>query len=68
MCNDFEQAIAYQAYTELMNSLDWVPPPHEDPAILAQAEHVRISDIGAVIRAEGDAPKLHAMRWSFPPA
>ena len=68
MCNDFEQAISYQAYVELMNALDWSPPPFEDPGLLAPAEHVRITDPAAVIRAEGDHPKLHAMRWSFPPA
>lgn len=68
ICNDFEQRIAYEAYKEAMASLDWSPPSYESDSDLPQADHVRINDMGAVIRAEGDAPKLHTMRWSFPPS
>lgn len=51
-----------------MNSIDWVPPDYEDEHILARREHVRINDLGAVLRAgPGGEPKLHEMRWSFPP-
>jgi putative SOS response-associated peptidase YedK len=68
VCNDFEQAIAYQAYVELMSSTPWEPPPFEDPAILAPVDHIKITDPAAVIRLEDGQPKLSTLRWSFPPS
>jgi putative SOS response-associated peptidase YedK len=68
ICNDFEQRIAYDDYVRLISDANWRAPPFEDAGVLAPVDHVRITDPAAVIRAEGDYPKLAAMRWSFPPA
>jgi hypothetical protein len=65
ICNDFEQRITYQASVDAMQGLDWSPPPYESEGDLPQADHVRISDIGAIVRAEAfsEALELSAVQW-----
>jgi len=68
ICNDFEQQITYDDYVGLISDPHWQAPPFEDPDLLAPVEHVRITDPAAVVRLEDGQPKLHVLRWSFPPA
>jgi putative SOS response-associated peptidase YedK len=68
ICNDFEQQITYDDYVRQISDAHWKAPGFDDPAILAPVDHVRITDPAAVIRLEEGAPRLSAMRWSFPPA
>jgi putative SOS response-associated peptidase YedK len=67
MCNDFEQAIAYQAYVEAMQREAWDIPAHQGELDLAPKADVRVNDTAAVIVAEGARAELVPMRWSFPP-
>jgi putative SOS response-associated peptidase YedK len=67
MCNDFEQAIAYQAYAEAMQREAWEIPDHQGDLDLEPKADVRINDMAAVIVAEGARAELVPMRWSFPP-
>jgi putative SOS response-associated peptidase YedK len=67
MCNDFEQAIAYQAYVEAMQREGWEIPAHQSELDLELKADVRVNDMAAVIVAEGRRAELVPMRWSFPP-
>jgi putative SOS response-associated peptidase YedK len=68
MCNDIEQHIAYQAYCEAMQAIEWGIPTIQSDLDLPLRDHVRIRDLGAVIRAAGNGVELAQMRFGFPPA
>jgi putative SOS response-associated peptidase YedK len=68
MCNDIEQHIAYQAYCEAMQAIEWGIPTIQSDLDLPQRDHVRIRDLGAVIRPAGNGVELAEMRFGFPPA
>ncbi len=68
MCNDYEQHVAWKAYREMMQLLEWGIPPHQSAADLPQADDVRITDLAPVMRASGDGIELAPMNFGFPSA
>lgn len=60
--------LTWDDYIRVAESAAMTIPPHEDKALLPERPNVRISDLAAVVRADGEGrAKLHEMRWSFPP-
>ena len=68
MCNDFEQHVAWKAYCEMMQLLEWGIPPRQCEADLPQADDVRITDLAPVVRAAGSDVELTPMSFGFPAA
>jgi putative SOS response-associated peptidase YedK len=68
MCNDIEQHIAYQAYCAAMQAVEWGVPTIQSDLDLPPRDHVRIRDLGAVIRAAEKGVELAEMRFGFAPA
>jgi putative SOS response-associated peptidase YedK len=68
MCNDFEQHVAWKAYCEMMQLLEWGVPARQTAADLPQADDIRITDLAPVIRADGEEVELTPMSFGFPPA
>jgi putative SOS response-associated peptidase YedK len=67
MCNDYEQHVAWKAYCEMMQLLEWGIPKRQSEADLPQADDIRITDLGPVMRAAGDEVELVPMSFGFPP-
>jgi putative SOS response-associated peptidase YedK len=68
MCNNYEQHVAWKAYCEMMQALEWGIPVRQSEADLPQADNVRITDLAPVMRAAGEEIELAPMGFSFPPA
>jgi putative SOS response-associated peptidase YedK len=68
MCNDYEQHVAWKAYCEMMQLLEWGVPSQQSAADLPRADDVRITDLAPVMRAAGDNVELAPMSFGFPPA
>jgi putative SOS response-associated peptidase YedK len=68
MCNSYEQHVAWKAYWEMMQVLEWGIPARQTAADLAQADDVRITDLAPVMRADGDDVELAPMTFGFPAA
>ena len=68
MCNDYEQHVAWKAYCEMMQLLEWGIPPRQSEADLPQADDIRITDIAPVMRAAGSDVELAPMSFGFPAA
>ena len=67
MCNDYEQQIRWAEYCRMMQALEFGMPAEQSEADLPRADHIRIGDIGPVMRASGNAVGLAPMRFGFPP-
>jgi putative SOS response-associated peptidase YedK len=67
MCNVYELNIPWEYYTRAMKALDLGIPTRQTPADLPQASHIRIGDIGHVMRASDNLIELAPMRFGFPP-
>ena len=67
MCNDYEQHIRWAEYCRIMQALELGIPTQQTELDLPQADHIRIGDIGPVMRASGNAIELTPMRFGFPP-
>jgi putative SOS response-associated peptidase YedK len=67
MCNDYEQQIAWAEYCKMMQALELGVPTQQSEIDLPQADHIRINDIGPVMRASGNGVELAPMRFGFPP-
>jgi putative SOS response-associated peptidase YedK len=67
MCNDYEQHIRWAEYCRMMQALELGVPTQQSESDLPQADHIRINDIGPVMRASGNAIELVPMRFGFPP-
>ena len=67
MCNDYEQHIAWAEYQKALALLDMKIPAHQGEADLPQADDIRISDLGPVMRAAGDEVELSQMAFGLPP-
>ena len=67
MCNDYEQQIAWAEYCKMMQALELGIPTQQSETDLPQADHIRINDIGPVMRASGNGIELAPMRFGFPP-
>jgi putative SOS response-associated peptidase YedK len=68
MCNNYEQHVAWKAYCEMMQALEWGIPARQSEADLPQADDVRITDLAPVMRAASEEVELAPMSFSFPPA
>ncbi|ACK52010.1 protein of unknown function DUF159 [Methylocella silvestris BL2] len=68
MCNDYEQHVAWKAYCQMMQLLEWGIPARQSDADLPQADDVRITDLAPVVRAAGADVELVPMSFGFPPA
>ena len=67
MCNDYEQQIAWAEYCKMMQALELGVPTQQSETDLPQADHIKINDIGPVMRASGNGIQLAPMRFGFPP-
>jgi putative SOS response-associated peptidase YedK len=67
MCNDYERQIRWAEYCRMMQTLELGIPTQQSEADLPRADHIRIGDIGPVMRASGNAIELTPMRFGFPP-
>ncbi len=68
MCNDYEQHVAWKAYCDAIQTLELRRSPRSTPQDLAQADDIRINDLGPAMRLVADAIELTPMRFGFPPA
>src|SRR5262249_43356564 len=64
MCNDYEQHVRWIEYCKLMQKLALRIPTHQAELDLPQADDIKISDQGPVMRAAGDAVELAPMSFS----
>jgi putative SOS response-associated peptidase YedK len=64
MCNDYEQQIAWAEYCKLMQALELGGRTQQSETDLPQADHIRINDIGPVMRASGNGIELAQMPGS----
>jgi putative SOS response-associated peptidase YedK len=67
MCNDYEQHIRYAEYRQALGEVELAAAEHQGEADLAQADDIRIGDLGPVMRLEGGEIMLSSMRFGFPP-
>jgi putative SOS response-associated peptidase YedK len=67
MCNDYEQQVRWAEYCRMMQALELGVPTQQSELDLPQADHIRIGDIGPVMRASGNLVELAPMRFGFPP-
>jgi hypothetical protein len=67
MCNDYEQHVRWAEYRKVMQGLDLGIPSHQSELDLPQADDIRISDTGPVMRASGNGIELVPMTFAFPP-
>jgi putative SOS response-associated peptidase YedK len=68
MCNDYEQHVRWKEYCKLMQELELGVPAHQTELDLPQADDIKISDKGPVMRAAGDGVELVPMSFSLPPS
>jgi putative SOS response-associated peptidase YedK len=68
MCNDYEQHVRWVEYCKLMQKLALRIPTHQAELDLPQADDIKISDKGPVMRAAPDAVELVPMSFSLPPS
>ena len=68
MCNDYEQHVAWKAYSEMMQLLEWGVPARQSEADLPQADDIRITDLAPVMQAAGSDVELVPMSFGFPAA
>src|SRR5450631_1798884 len=68
MCNDYEQHVAWKAYCDMMQLLEWGVPARQSEADLPQADDIRITDPGPVMRAAGNDVELAPLSFGFRPA
>jgi putative SOS response-associated peptidase YedK len=66
MCNDYEQHIRYAEYRQALGEVELAAAAHQGGADLAQADDIRIGDLGPVMRLEGSEVTLSSMRFGFP--
>lgn len=67
MCNDVEQQIAWRDYCAALQAVALGIPTRQSELDLPPRDHVRIRDLGAVIRAADDGVELTQMWFGFPP-
>jgi putative SOS response-associated peptidase YedK len=67
MCNDYGQHVRWAEYRKIMQDLELRIPSHQSELDLPQADDIRISDTGPVMRAAGNEIELTPMTFSFPP-
>jgi hypothetical protein len=67
MCNDYEQQIRWAEYRKAMQTLELGMPTGQSESDLPRADHIRIGDVGPVMRAGGNVVELILMRFGFPP-
>ena len=68
MCNDYEQHVAWAEYCKMMQDLALGIPTQQSEIDLPQADDIRITDLGPVMRAAGNGIELAPMRFGFPPS
>jgi putative SOS response-associated peptidase YedK len=69
MCNDYEEALAYDAYCKMMEDLALgIPTDETEGDVWLQAADIRIGDIGPVMRAKGNVIELNRMKFGLPPS
>jgi putative SOS response-associated peptidase YedK len=66
MCNEYEQKATYAIYLRMMQEIGLGTPTGETEADLRQADSIRISDPGTVMRGAGNGIALTGMRFGFP--
>jgi putative SOS response-associated peptidase YedK len=68
MCNDYEQHVRWADYRKLMQALELTIPSRQSELDLPQADDIRISETGPVMRAAGNQIELVPMTFAFSPA
>lgn len=66
MCNDYEQHVAWAAYCEAMQMAALKIATRQIDMDLRQADDIRISEPGPVIRRAGDEAELVPMAFGWP--
>jgi putative SOS response-associated peptidase YedK len=67
MCNDYEQHIRWAEFCRMMQAIELGIPTNQSEADLPRADHIRIGDLGPVMRASGNGVELTPMTFGFPP-
>ena len=67
MCNDYEQHVRWAEYHKIMQALELSIRADQSGADLPQADDIKISDTGPVMRAAGNEIELVPMTFAFPP-
>ena len=67
MCNDYEQHVRWAEYCRMIQAVELGIVTKQTEADLPQADHIRIGDLGPVMRASRNAVELTPMRFGFPP-
>ncbi len=67
MCNSYEQHVTWTDYRDAMEQAALKLSERQGEADLPQADDIRISDIGPVMRLAGDTVELSPMAFGLPP-
>jgi hypothetical protein len=65
MCNDYEQQIRWAEHRRALDALELGMPAAQSETDLPRADHIRIGDIGPVMRASGNSIELTPMRFGY---
>ena len=66
MCNDYEQHVSHAAYTEAIRRLELGDT--SDAAAFAQADDIKIGDLGPVLVLSGNGVGVRPMKFGWPPS
>jgi hypothetical protein len=65
MCNAYEQHVAWEAYTRMMQALELGIPTQQNEFDLKQAADVRINDLAPIMRATGNDKEVELTPANF---
>jgi len=68
MCNDYEQHVAWEAYSRMMQEVALRIPARQSELDLHRADDIKIGDNGPVMRMADASVELTPMKFGFPPA
>lgn len=68
MCNDYEQHVRWAEYCKMKQDLELGIPTQQTDLDLPQADDLKITDRGPVMRAVGDVVELTVMNFRLPPS
>jgi putative SOS response-associated peptidase YedK len=66
MCNDYEQHVTWADYRGAMEQLELGIPTDQSASDLAQADDIRVNEIGRVMRAAGNVVEIVPMIFGLP--
>ena len=66
MCNSYEQQVSYAAYRKAIEAQELATPASEGADDLAQADDLKIGDVGPVLVTSGNGVELKPMAFGWP--